>query len=145
VTRNVKDHIPVTDVQAGPGRPAAWGMQVTIDLYGCDLDRLRDPDMWGRSIANLVAVIGVKAYGPLRLARLGQGDLCDWAAVQFIVTGSITGHGDEAGLRCVWNVCSCREFDPAAAATVAAAYFGGAPTLQKLWRGASPPAPEAAR
>ena len=135
----------MTGARAGPGRRVAWGMEAVVDLYGCDLGRLRDPGLWRGFIANLVTVIGVTAYGDLRLERFGQGDLCDWSAVQFIVTGSITGHGDEAGLRCVWNVVSCCEVDPAAVATVAAAYFGGAATVQKLWRGASPPAGEAAR
>ena len=73
-------------------------MEAVIDLYRCDLGRLRDPGMWRSFVANLVTVIGVKAYGELRLERSGEGDLCDWSAVQRIVTGSITGHGDEAGL-----------------------------------------------
>ena len=72
-------------------------MEAVIDLYHCDL-RLRDPGMWRSFVANLVTVISVKAYGELRLERSGEGDLCDWSAVQRIVTGSITGYGDEAGL-----------------------------------------------
>jgi hypothetical protein len=135
----------VTDVQARPGRRTAWGIEAVIDLYGCDPGRLRDPGVWRAFIANLVTVIGVKAHGELRLERSGQGDLCDWSAVQPLVTGSITGQGDEAGLRCFCNVISCCEFDPVAAATVAAAYFGGAHTLQVLRRGASPPTAEAPR
>lgn len=115
-------------------------MEAVIDLYGCDLGRLRDPGLWRDFVVNLVTVIGVKAYGELRLERSGHGDLCDWSAVQRIVTGSVTGHGDEAGLRCFCNVVSCCEFNAVAAATVAAAYFGGVHTLQVLRRGASPPA-----
>jgi hypothetical protein len=65
--------------------------------------------------------------------------------VQLTETGSITGRGDKPGLRCSWNVIACREFDPVAAATVAAAYFGGDLTLKVLRRRPSPPAAEAAR
>ena len=135
----------MTAVQARPARRAAWGMEAVIDLYGCDLGRLRDPGMWRGFMANLIALMGVKACGDLRLERLGEGGQCDWWAVQRIETGSITGRGDEAGLRCFCNVVSRCEFDPLAAATVAAAYFGGAHTLQVLRRGASPPAAEVPR
>src|SRR5215467_2678468 len=99
----------MTAVQARPGQRTAWGMEAVIDLYGCDLGRLRDPGMWRGFVANLVTIIGATARGELRLERFGQGEMCDWWAVQRLATGSITGRGDETGQRCFCNVVSSRE------------------------------------
>jgi hypothetical protein len=140
---HAQGRVPDTAVQAAQERPAAW-VEAVIDLYGCDLDRLRDPDIWRGFIANLAAVVDMKAHGDMRLEMKANGPF-GWSAVQPIETGLIIGQGDEPGLRCFWNVFSCCQLDPAAAATVAAAYFGGAPMLQMPRRGASPPTAEAPR
>ena len=54
--------------------------------------------------------------------------------MQFIETSSITVHADEVSARCFVDVFSCRPFDPAVAATVAVAYFGGTLTVRVLRR-----------
>jgi S-adenosylmethionine/arginine decarboxylase-like enzyme len=111
-----------------------WGMLAAIDLHGCDPDRVADPDTIRRFVPALVAAIGMRAHGPLHLERFGDGELEGWSAMQFIETSSITIHADEVSGRCFVDVFSCRGFDPAIAAAIAVAHFGGTPTLRVLER-----------
>jgi S-adenosylmethionine/arginine decarboxylase-like enzyme len=77
---------------------------------------------------------GMRAHGPLRLERFGDGDLEGWSAMQFIETSSITIHADEFSGRCFVDVFSCRAFDPEVVAAVAVAHFGGRHTVRALER-----------
>jgi hypothetical protein len=76
----------------------------------------------------------MRAHGPLAIDRFGDGELEGWSAMQFIETSSITVHADEVWRRCFVDVFSCRRFDPARAAAVAVAHFGGAPSVTVLSR-----------
>ena len=111
-----------------------WGMLAAIDLHGCERSRLEDPDTLRRFVPSLINAIGMRAHGPLRLERFGDGELEGWSAMQFIETSSITVHADEVCGRCFVDVFSCRPFDSSAAATVAVAHFGGTITLRVLHR-----------
>jgi S-adenosylmethionine/arginine decarboxylase-like enzyme len=113
---------------------APWGMLAAIDLHGCEHRRLEDPDIIRRFVASVIEAIGMRAHGPLRLERFGDGELEGYSAMQFIETSSITIHADEVSGRCFVDVFSCREFDPEIAAAVAVAHFGGTPTLRMLER-----------
>ena len=76
----------------------------------------------------------MRAHGPLKLERFGNGELEGWSAMQFIETSTITVHADEVGGRLFVDVFSCRPFDPGLAAAVAVEHFGGTPTLRVLPR-----------
>src|SRR6185369_8403897 len=109
-------------------------MLAAIDLHGCERRRLEDPGTLRRFVPSLINAIGMRAHGPLMLDRFGDGELEGWSAMQFIETSSVTVHTDEVCDRCFVDVFSCRPFDSSAAATVAAAHFGGTFTLRVLHR-----------
>jgi S-adenosylmethionine/arginine decarboxylase-like enzyme len=111
-----------------------WGMLAAIDLHGCERGRLEDPDTIRRFVPTLIEAVGMRAHGPLRLDRFGDDELEGWSALQFIETSSITIHADEVFGRCFIDVFSCRPFDPAVAAAIAVAHFGGTPTVRVLER-----------
>ena len=111
-----------------------WGMLAAIDLHGCQRRRLEDPNSIRAFFPSVIEAIGMRAHGPLRLERFGTGELEGWSAMQFIETSSIVVHADEFSGRCFIDVFSCREFDPETAAAIAAAHFGGRPTLTVLDR-----------
>jgi S-adenosylmethionine decarboxylase len=119
---------------AGARTLAPWGMLAAIDLHGCDNRRLADADSIRRFVPTVIEAIGMRAHGPLALERFGDDELEGWSAMQFIETSSITLHADEFGGRCFIDVFSCRPFDAERAAAVAAAHFGGTPTLRVLRR-----------
>ena len=79
---------------------APWGQLAAIDLHDCDVDLLADPDVMRRFVPSLIDAIGMRAHGPLRLERFGNGELEGWSAMQFIETSSITVHADEVFGRC---------------------------------------------
>jgi S-adenosylmethionine/arginine decarboxylase-like enzyme len=109
-------------------------MLAAIDLHGCERHRLADPISIHAFVPSLIEAIGMRAHGPLRLERFGDGQLEGWSAMQFIETSSITIHADEFAGRCFIDVFSCRAFDPEVAAAVAVGQFGGRPTLRVLQR-----------
>jgi S-adenosylmethionine/arginine decarboxylase-like enzyme len=121
-------------LQASRRRSAPWGMLAAIDLHGCQRCRLEDPNSIRLFVPLVIKAIGMRAHGPLRLERFGDGELEGWSAMQFIETSSITIHADEFSCRCFIDVFSCREFEPEIAAAIAAAHFGGRRTLRVLQR-----------
>ena len=116
------------------GRCAPWGVLAALDLHGCERAPLADPDTIGRFVAIVIDAIGMRAHGPLRLERFGDGEFEGWSAMQFIETSSITLHADEVGGRCFIDVFSCRPFDPHLAAAIAVEHFGGTATATVLQR-----------
>ncbi len=118
-----------------PGRtPTPWGMLAAIDLHGCPSAPLADPNTIGAFVTAVIEAIGMRAHGPLRLERFGEGDLQGWSAMQFIETSSITVHADEVSGRCFVDVFSCMAFDAALAAAVAVDHFGGSAGYRVLDR-----------
>ena len=111
-----------------------WGMLAAIDLDGCEVASLTDPDAIGAFVRAVIDAIGMRAHGPLRLERFGVGELEGWSAMQFIETSSITVHADEISGRCFVDVFSCRPFDADVAAEVAVEHFGGRQTVRVLHR-----------
>jgi S-adenosylmethionine/arginine decarboxylase-like enzyme len=109
-------------------------MLAEIDLHGCQRSRLEDPNSIRAFVPSVIEAIGMRAHGPLRLERFGEGELEGWSATQFIETSSITIDADEVSGRCFIDVFSCRTFDPETAATIAVAHFGGRRTLRVLQR-----------
>jgi S-adenosylmethionine/arginine decarboxylase-like enzyme len=117
--------------------PAPWGMLAAIDLDGCPYELLADGERIRAFVADVIPAIGMVAHGPTLLERFGDGDLEGWSAMQFIETSSITIHADEHGGRCFVDVFSCKAFDPALAAAMARAHFGGEARVTVLQRGAT--------
>jgi S-adenosylmethionine/arginine decarboxylase-like enzyme len=113
---------------------APWGTLAAIDLHDCDRRLLEDPSCIRAFIPTVIDAIGMRAHGPLRLERFGDGELAGWSAMQFIETSSITIHADEVWRRCFVDIFSCRPFDPQLAAAIAVEHFGGRPTLRVLQR-----------
>ena len=109
-------------------------MLAAVDLHGCERRRLEDPSCIRAFVPSVIEAIGMRAHGPLRLERFGEGELEGWSAMQFIETSSITVHADESSGRCFIDVFSCREFDAEVAAAVAMTHFGGSRTLRVLRR-----------
>jgi S-adenosylmethionine/arginine decarboxylase-like enzyme len=118
----------------GPRTIAPWGMLAAIDLHGCERRRLADPSTIRQFVPTLIEAIGMRAHGPLRLERFGDGELEGYSAMQFIETSSITIHADEVSGRAFIDVFSCRAFDAQTVAAIAVAHFGGTPTITVLER-----------
>ena len=128
------DTITSTRPGGGGHATAPWGMLAAIDLHDADRARLADPDVIRAFVAAVIDAIGMRAHGPLRIDRFGDGELEGWSAMQFIETSSITIHADEFSGRCYVDVFSCMAFDPEVAAAIAVDHFGGTAKVTVLHR-----------
>jgi len=125
---------PLPPAPRGALDAAPWGYLAAIDVHGCVPARLGDPEVIRRFVPAVIDAIGMRAHGPLHLERFGDGELEGWSAMQFIETSSLTLHADEVGGRLFVDVFSCRPFEPAEAAAMAAKAFGGTAALTFLSR-----------
>ncbi len=89
----------------------AWGKSVAVNLRDCAHDRLTNPEVLKSFVAEVIVVVGMKAYGPCYVDRFGEGDIEGLSAMQFIETSTITVHLDEVGNRAFIDLFSCQDFD----------------------------------
>jgi S-adenosylmethionine/arginine decarboxylase-like enzyme len=100
-----------------------WGMEVLINLYGCDVKLLSDKDYVRHFIEDLCDFIKMKRYGEPVIEKFGEGDLFGISFVQLIHTSSIVGHCVEKTGDMYIDVFSCKEFAPNAVAAFSKNYF----------------------
>lgn len=89
----------------------AWGRLLSIDLAGCDKNKLTDGKGLSGFCKTLCKEIGMVPVGEAIVKRFGQGEIEGFSAMQFIETSSITIHFDEFGGRAFIDIFGCRLFD----------------------------------
>lgn len=100
-----------------------WGKSISINLFGCKLEFISNPEIIKEFISQLIKVIDMKAHGPVYIERFGEGKLEGYSAMQFIETSSITVHCDEPDQRCFVDIFSCKDFDSLVAEKFSQKYF----------------------
>ncbi len=117
-----------------PAEELVFGMRLVLDLHDCDPAMLEDGDRLTAFSADLVAELGMQAYGECGIWHFGHDDpvtagySTEKIGVvrmrQLIETSSIVGHFSPA-LRCAYlDIFSCRAYEPAKAVAVALRHFG---------------------
>jgi S-adenosylmethionine decarboxylase len=114
------------------GTRVPWGMLASIELRGCDRERLAAPLVMRRVVRMLIDAIGMRTNRELALERSGEGDLAGWSALQYIETNSISVQTDEVSGRCFVDIFCRRRFDAGRAAAIATEQFGGTAALTVL-------------
>lgn len=101
-----------------------WGMNVSIDIYGCDLDMIKNEKIVTQFIKDLVKFIGMKAYGDPLIKNFGPNPrLFGISALQLIETSSITMHFAPDTRAAHIDIFSCHSFRPNAAGLFCKQYF----------------------
>lgn len=101
-----------------------WGMNVSIDIYGCDVDMIKDEAVVKQFIKDLVKFIGMKAYGDPLVKNFGPNPrLFGISALQLIETSSITMHFAPDTKAAHIDVFSCHSFRPNEAGLFCKQYF----------------------
>jgi len=105
-------------VRAEPWVDGLWGYETTIALEGCDVRKARDATYIRRCVRELCVLIAMKRYGPCRvkIIDLGGGTFRVWV-YQLIETSNTMFEFDLSTGRAHIIIFSCKEYDPAAAAT----------------------------
>jgi len=94
----------------------AWGLLASLNLYGCDQNKITDLNVIRDFLKQLCAAIDMKPHGEPLMGQFGEGSLEGYSALQFIETSSITVHFDDKGdNRAFIDIFSCKFFDAAKA------------------------------
>ena len=106
-----------------------WGLLASINLKGCNKDKITNPEYMKQFVADLCREIDMKPYGPTQVEKFGEGSIEGYSVFQFIETSSITIHFDDkmgdksTGDRAFIDIFSCKYFDGAQARDFSAKYF----------------------
>jgi len=113
-------------VTADSDGSTVFGVELVLNLYGCDPETVRSRDRLTTYVRDLCDLIGMRRYGDLFAERFGlnEAKAAGYSIVQLIETSSITGHFSEQGNSAYLNIFSCKEFDIDAATTFSHEFFG---------------------
>ncbi len=115
--------------------PGIFGMEVVLDLYGCDPATIRSKERLEAYAKELCEVIEMKPFGDIFAERFGLNDTktAGYSIVQLIETSSITGHFSEEKNAAYINIFSCKQFDPHVASDFTQKFFGAETVQQKIY------------
>lgn len=97
-----------------------WGKHLVLDCSSCDRKAVRDANAIRAFCEDLVATIGMVAYGEPVLAHFATHlpEAAGYSLVQLIETSAVTGHFCDASGDAYLDVFSCKDFDPEVAVAV---------------------------
>jgi len=101
----------------------AWGYHLIVNAANCNAEAIRSKQTITAFVKALVPAIGMKAYGPPKIARFGDGTLEGNTLIQLIETSNISAHFDEVLNDAYFDVFSCKSFDPKVALAVFHEFF----------------------
>jgi len=90
-----------------------WGKHLVLDCSSCDREAVRSPDAIRDFSEDLVASIGMVAYGEPLLAHFAAHlpEAAGYSLVQLIETSAVTGHFCDASGDAYLDVFSCKDFN----------------------------------
>ncbi len=91
-------------------REPYWGMEAICDIRGCDIEKVKDPQIVADFARELVVRLDMEAYGDPQVIRFGVGDKQGLTLVQLITTSNIVAHFNDVDGSCYLNVFSCKHF-----------------------------------
>ncbi len=102
-----------------------WGLLVSVDLGGCDHDKISSREHIAQFAVDLAKHIDMKRYGEPQVVFFGdEPKVQGYSLVQLIETSMISGHFAEDTDRAFVDIFSCKEFGPKDAADYTQKYFG---------------------
>jgi len=106
-------------------KPYIWGYHMSLDLAGCNKDKITSKDNIITFVKELVKAIDMKAYGEPQCVHFAEHDAgkAGYTLTQLIETSNICAHFVDATGECYLDIFSCKEFDAEVAAKVAMDYF----------------------
>jgi S-adenosylmethionine/arginine decarboxylase-like enzyme len=103
-----------------------WGKHLILDCSSCDREAVRSADAIRAFSEDLVASIGMVAYGEPLLAHFATHlpEAAGYSLVQLIETSAVTGHFCDASGDAYLDVFSCKDFDSKVAMGVVERHLG---------------------
>lgn len=112
-----------------------YGMELVMDLYGCDLKKISDGEHIKKYLIELIDnVIEMKRFGDMWVEHFGHENpiTAGYSMLQMIETSCVTGHFSEHKKSAYINVFSCKWFDMEAAAEFTKKWFGAKEINRRL-------------
>ncbi len=112
-----------------------YGMELILDLYGCDLKKISDGDHIRKYLIELCDnVIEMKRFGESFVEHFGLENpiTAGYSMVQLIETSNVSGHFSEHKKTAYVNIFSCKWFDMEKAAEFTKNWFGASEMNRRL-------------
>ena len=107
-------------------REKVWGIASSIDIYGCEPQRIRDAEMIRRFVVELCELIEMKRYGETQVVHFGEDErVAGYSMTQLIETSLISAHFANLTNATYLDVFSCKPYDPEVVREFAQDFFGG--------------------
>jgi len=104
----------------------AWGIASSIDIYGCDPQKIRQAEEIRRFVVELCDLIEMKRFGETIVVDFGEDErVSGYSMVQLIETSLISAHFANLTNTAYIDVFSCKPYDPEVVAEFACRFFGG--------------------
>ncbi len=117
-----------------------WGYHLTVDCAGCN-DAIKDEAAVARFAADMVATLGMRAYGPAQTVRFGDDPkVTGITLVQLIETSNITGHFCDHSGEAYIDIFSCKAYEIEEALSVIDWHFAPAARRHKYQERQAPTA-----
>jgi S-adenosylmethionine/arginine decarboxylase-like enzyme len=101
-----------------------WGILTSLDLYGCNPERIRNAEQIKRFVVELCERIDMKRFGECQVVHFGQDErVAGYSMIQLIETSLISGHFANQSNAAYIDVFSCKSYDPDDVAEFAQKYF----------------------
>ncbi len=114
--------VAAMDAEA-PAPPAGFGIELVLNLAGCDPAIINDPAAIQAWALELCERINMIAHGEPFVHHFGEGNLAGWSVIQPITTSDIKVHAVDVDRSAFINVFSCRAFDTEEATRFTVARF----------------------
>ena len=104
--------------------PAPWGILSSIDLYGCNPDKIRDADLIKKFVVELCDLIEMKRFGETVVVHFGEDEkVAGFSMTQLIETSLISAHFANLTNTTYLDVFSCKYYDSQVVAEFARDFF----------------------
>ena len=109
---------------AEAAEPAPWGILSSIDLYGCNPEKIRDADLIKKFVAELCDLIEMKRFGETVVVHFGEDEkVAGFSMTQLIETSLISAHFANLTNTTYLDVFSCKYYDSQVVADFARDFF----------------------
>lgn len=101
-----------------------WGLSISVDLYDCDLEIMKNEKKIREFAQTLVKRLDMKAFGDTHVVNFGEDPrVAGFSMFQLIETSAIAGHFANASKAIYLDIFSCKAFRPHEAAAFCKSFF----------------------
>jgi len=107
-----------------------WGLHISIDIYNCDPDIIRDEEMIHQYIIQLCHLIDMKRFGDSQVVYFGEDvNASGYSMVQLIETSLISGHFANITNTAYIDIFSSKYYDSEIVSHFSLSYYKGSDYL----------------